>query len=97
MVFSLAQANDTQWQELRIRTTERGELRDLFAVRRVWTIYEDKAVEELLVVRKEKNGKCSYSLCNAPFDTPLSKRTSGSEIAFLFCNFEYLAVNFHYY
>src|SRR3990172_7673797 len=73
MVFSLAQANDTQWQELRIRTTERGELRDLFAVRRVWTIYEDKAVEELLVVRKEKNGKCSYSLCNAPFDTPLSK------------------------
>jgi len=27
MVFSLAQANDTQWQELRIRTTERGELR----------------------------------------------------------------------
>lgn len=73
MVFSLAQANDTQWNELRIRTTERGELRDLFAVRRVWTVYEDKAVEELLVIRKEKNGKCSYSLCNAPCDTPLSQ------------------------
>ena len=71
MVSLLAHCNDTQWSELRIRTTERGELRDLFAVRRVWTIYEDKAVEELLVIRKEKNGKCNYSLCNAPLDTPL--------------------------
>ena len=25
------------------------------------------------MIRKEKNGKCSYYLCNAPFDTPLSQ------------------------
>ena len=73
MVSSLAHCKNTQWSELRIRTTERGELKDLFAVRQVWTIYEDKAVEELVVIRKEKNGKCNYSLCNEPFDTPLSQ------------------------
>jgi len=72
-VFSLSRDNDTQWHELNIRPTERGELRDLFAVHQVWTVYEDKAVEELLVIRKEKNGKCNYSLCNAPSDTPLSQ------------------------
>ena len=53
-VFSLSRDNDTQWHELNIRPIERGELRDLFAVHQVWTVYEDKAVEELLVIRKEK-------------------------------------------
>jgi SRSO17 transposase len=72
-VFLISQDSSTQWYELSIRPTERGELRDKFAEVRVWTVYEDKAVEELLVMRKEKNGKCSYSLCNAPYDTTLSK------------------------
>jgi SRSO17 transposase len=49
-VFSLARNNDTQWYELSIRPTERGELRDLFTVRPVWTVYEDKPVKELLVI-----------------------------------------------
>ncbi len=59
------------WQNLRLRTTERGELCDPFAARRVWTVYEGEAVEEWLVLRREANGKYSYALCNAPADKPL--------------------------
>jgi SRSO17 transposase len=59
------------WQNLRLRTTERGELCDPFAARRVWTVYEGEAVEEWLVLRRETNGKYSYALCNAPADKPL--------------------------
>jgi hypothetical protein len=53
------------WQNLRLRTTERGELCDPFAARPVWTVYEGEAVEEWLVLRREANGKYSYALCNA--------------------------------
>jgi len=59
------------WQNLRLRTTERGQLCDPFAARRVRTVYEGEAVEEWLVLRREANGKYSYALCNAPADKPL--------------------------
>jgi SRSO17 transposase len=74
-VRSLVHAPETRWQRLRIRSVERGELCDEFAVRRVWTVSDDhqEAVEEWLVMRKEGAGKYSYALCNASADTSLSQ------------------------
>ena len=44
------------------------------AARRVWTITEEgKAREEWLFIRRESDGSLSYSLSNAPDDTPLKK------------------------
>lgn len=72
-VRSLVHAPETDWQRLRIRSIERGELCDEFAIRRVWTVSDDqqKAVEEWLVMRKEGARKYSYAFCNAPANTPL--------------------------
>jgi hypothetical protein len=53
--------------------TERGELNDEFAARRVWTIHKGKPVHEWLVVRRESDGSCSYSLSNASPNTPLKR------------------------
>ncbi len=70
-VRSLVQAEGTVWQRLRIRATERGELCDEFAARRVWTVYAGRAIPEWLVIRKERGGKHLYALCNASKATPL--------------------------
>jgi len=56
---------ESDWKCVQVRDTERGVLKDEFAVRRVWTIYNDEPVEEWLVVRNENGKKCSYSLSNA--------------------------------
>lgn len=67
-------ANDsnTQWHQLLIRSPERGELYDSFTSIPVWTIYNEEAVKEWLVIRRESNGRCSYSLSNASDNTPLT-------------------------
>jgi len=72
-VRSLVQAEGTVWQRLRIRATERGELCDEFAARRVWTVYAGRALPEWLVLRKERSGKHLYALCNASKTTPLEQ------------------------
>lgn len=60
------------WQWVDIRYTERGLLRYKYAARRVWTITNEGGVqEEWLLMRCEHNGKYSFSLSNAPIDTPL--------------------------
>jgi SRSO17 transposase len=59
---------DTHFQRVRVRNTERGELDDPFAMRRVWTIREGELAEEWLVIRHEYGQHYSYALSNAPAD-----------------------------
>ena len=61
------------WQRLRIRATERGELSERFAACRVWTVHQGQAVEEWLVMREEAKDRYSYALCNATSDTSLEQ------------------------
>ncbi|MDI6794784.1 MAG: transposase [bacterium] len=57
-----------------VRHTERGLLAYECAARRVWTLTKEGAVrEEWLLVRREPDGSFSFSLSNAPNDTPLSQ------------------------
>jgi SRSO17 transposase len=68
---------DTLWQTLTIRATDRGQLTAEFAARRVWTVWQDEAGahhvrQEWLVLRRDRDAKCYYSLSNAPVDTPLT-------------------------
>ena len=67
-VCDVARLKDTNWRRVRVRTTERGELNDEFAVRSIWTIYEGSPVREWLVIRIESENKCTYSLSNASSD-----------------------------
>ena len=62
---------DTFWQTVELRTSERGMLTADFAVIPVWTVREDVEVrQETLIIRQYKK-KCSYTLSNAPSNTPL--------------------------
>jgi SRSO17 transposase len=74
-ISEVASREDTIWQRLRVRATERGEIADEFAVRRVWAQRDggrnvpDRP--EWLVIRREANGRLNYSLSNAtPESTP---------------------------
>jgi SRSO17 transposase len=70
-VNRLARSKQTIWQHLRLRPTERGWLEADFAVERVWTITKAGQVRaEWLVIRRESNGKCTFTLLNDPPDTP---------------------------
>jgi SRSO17 transposase len=57
---------DTLFERVRVRSTERGELDDAFAMRRVWTIRAGELAEEWLVIRHEYGQRYSYALSNAP-------------------------------
>jgi SRSO17 transposase len=71
---------DTQWQRLFIRHNERGTLEDEFAARRVWTWRkgETEVRQEWLILRIKRNGDRSYTLSNAPSDTPLERLAASS-------------------
>jgi SRSO17 transposase len=78
-IRQVAQRSDTHFQRCRVRSTERGELDDPFALRRVWTIRAGALAEEWLVtrapharagVRHEYGQRYTYALSNAPADTP---------------------------
>jgi len=61
----------TVWQQVMVRYTERGRLAADCAVQRVWTVAAGKRPRvEWLVMRREAQGDCSYTLLNAPEDTP---------------------------
>ena len=68
---------DTKWQRVRVRSIERGEINDEFAVRRVWTTRDSEqglpVSEEWLVIRRETSGRLNISLCNAPAETTLER------------------------
>jgi SRSO17 transposase len=69
-VKSLARSQRTIWQRVRVRPTERGWLEADFAVQQVWTITGDGQVRaEWLVIRRDLDGLCHYTLLNDPPDT----------------------------
>jgi SRSO17 transposase len=71
-VEQVARLDDTTWQTITLRPHERGQLTANFAARRVWTVRDDlTVVEEWLLVRRE-GSKHTYTLSNAPDDTPLT-------------------------
>ena len=70
-VRALAQHPQTTWQQVQVRHTERGRLIADFAVRHVWTVAAGQRPRtEWLVIRRNSEGDCSYTLLNAPTDTP---------------------------
>ena len=69
----LAARPDTGWRRVQVRPVERGELADEFAAWRVWTIRDDSVAAEWLLVRRTSQGKCSYTLSNAPPETTLER------------------------
>ncbi len=70
-VRALARHPQTVWQQVMVRSTERGRLAEPFAVRRVWTVAAGQRPRvEWLVIRREAEGDCSYTLLNAPEDAP---------------------------
>lgn len=71
-VQELAQSPQTpwRWHEV-VRWAERGQLVADFAVLRVWTAPRQEAGEELwLVLRRDPDGRLSYTLLNDPAETP---------------------------
>lgn len=70
-VRALARHPQTVWQQVVVRHTERGRLAADFAVQRVWTVAGGQRPRaECLVIRREAKGDCSYTLLNAPENTP---------------------------
>jgi SRSO17 transposase len=70
-VRALARAPQTVWQQVVVRHTERGRLAADFAVQRVWTVAAGKMPRaEWLVIRRDTEGDCAYTLLNAPEDAP---------------------------
>jgi hypothetical protein len=72
-VSELAHAKATLFQQVEVRPTERGMLCDDFAAARVFTWRDGCATQEWLVMRRFSDATFSYSLCNAPPNTPLSR------------------------
>ena len=69
-VRQVAHLADTVFDRVRVRSTERGELDDPFAMRQVWTIRDGELAEEWLIIRHEYGQRHSYALSNAPADAP---------------------------
>jgi len=70
-VRALAQHPQTVWERAQVRHTARGRLTADFVVRRVWTVAaRQRPRAEWLVIRRNSDGDCSYTLLNAPTDTP---------------------------
>jgi SRSO17 transposase len=69
-VRQMVQRPEMHFQRFQVRHTERGELDDSFAMRRVWTIRDGVRAEEWLVIRHESGQRYSYALSNASADTP---------------------------
>jgi SRSO17 transposase len=70
---ALAARPDAPRRRVRVRPVERGELADEFAAWRVWTLRDDAVAQEWLLVRRTSQGKCSYTLSNAPPATTLER------------------------
>jgi hypothetical protein len=75
----LAQHPQTVWEQRQVRPTERGRWTADFAVRRVWTVAAGQRPRAAwLVIRRKRDGDCSYTLRNAPTDTPQAWLSAGS-------------------
>lgn len=70
-VRELARSRQTVWEEQTVRSTERGSLVAEFALFPVWTLTKAKQVRrEWLVIRRDRDGRLTYVLLNAPETTP---------------------------
>jgi len=73
-VKEVAQFGGLDFIPIMIRHSERGKLIYECATKRIWTIAKDGTIlEEWLLIRKEHDGKLSFSLSNAPPETALEK------------------------
>ena len=72
-VRQLLTAAETRFRRIQVRSTERGDLQDPFAMRRVWTLRNGELAEEWLVIRQEDDQRYSYALSNAAPDTPAAR------------------------
>lgn len=78
-VRAVARSDQTVWQQVRVRHTERGWLEADFAVWQVWTVAAGQLPRaEWLVMRRDANGDCTYTLLNARADTPPERLIEGS-------------------
>lgn len=62
----------THFQTLTLRPNERGMLIADFARRRVWTVRDDGSLRQEWLLIRQAPSRTTYSLSNAPTDTPLS-------------------------
>jgi SRSO17 transposase len=72
-IRELGRHRGTRWERRRVRCAERGWLEVESAVLRVWTEYGETVRAEWLVIRREANGKCRYTLLNGSEETPASR------------------------
>ena len=71
-VTYVAQWHKTPWQPLEVGPVERGRLRAEFVGLRIWTPDRDGQLEELwLVIRRDPDGRLTFTLLNDPADTDL--------------------------
>jgi SRSO17 transposase len=70
-VYALGRRSSTMWQRVQVRHIERGILEAEFAVMPVWTLTAASQVRaEGLVIRRDADGRLTYSLLNEPPDLP---------------------------
>ena len=70
-VYAVGRRSATVFQHVQVRPIERGVLETEFAVVRVWTLTPTNQVRaEWLVIRRDADGRMSYSLLNGTADTP---------------------------
>ena len=78
-VRTLASSPSTLWHHIHVRQTERGRLEADFAIKQVWTVAEGKRPRvEWLVIRRDAEGDCAYTLLNAPAAPPAPHLMVGS-------------------
>ena len=71
-VIAVGRRSSTVFQRVQVRPIERGILETEFAVVRVWTLTATNQVRaEWLVLRRDADGRLSYSLLNGAADTPV--------------------------
>lgn len=70
-VDQLRQHPHALWQTLTLRPTERGWLVADFARLPVWTVQDDLTLTSYWLLMRRQGKKVSYTLSNAPADTPL--------------------------
>jgi len=69
-VQALARSRETTWQQVTVRSSERGQLVADFSVRSVWTVTAQMDIRrEWLVIRRDLDGRLTYGLLNAPETT----------------------------
>ena len=89
-VLELALRHKTRWRRVQVRSVERGLLEAEFALERIWTPNDQGQLENLwLVIRRDEDGKLTFTLLNDPADTPAEVLiTASCQRHFVECLFE---------